>query len=90
MAEAADSCMNKVLYYCQSGKLVPIIANASTKDRNPKLRQYCAQYLMQVRHYIYRTCSVLLFHAASLRAHSIDADTSSRTCIICHHFLTHQ
>ena len=49
MADAADVCMRQVLYYCQSAKLVPIIVNAGTKDRNPKLRQYCAQYLIQAR-----------------------------------------
>ncbi len=55
--------MRQVLYYCQSAKLVPIIVNAGTKDRNPKLRQYCAAYLIQVA-----PCAVLRARRAAAAA----------------------
>jgi len=48
MAEAADSCALTVIRHCQSHRLLPLVSSAVCTDRNAKLRQQCAVYLLQV------------------------------------------
>jgi hypothetical protein len=48
MAEAADSCALTVIQHCQSHRLLPLVCSAVCTDRNAKLRQQCAVYLLQV------------------------------------------
>ncbi len=80
--------MRKVLYFCQSSKLVPIIANAATKDRNPKLRQYCAQYVQQVscQDLIVEACCLLCSPIQGQCVHISSAIASSMaSCDSCWH-----
>ena len=48
MAEAADSCASCILEHCRSHKLLPLVCATICGDRNAKLRQHCAGYLLQV------------------------------------------
>ena len=48
MAEAANECVVSIIQNCHSHRLLPTICTAVCTDRNPKLRQHCATYLLQV------------------------------------------
>ena len=48
VAEAADACVRALLYYCPTAKVVPLICETLLKDKNPKIRQHCAVYVLQV------------------------------------------
>ena len=47
MAEAADLCCHTLVHHCPSPRLLKPIADAICTDRNAKLRQYCAKYMLQ-------------------------------------------
>lgn len=48
MAESADACARVLLRHCQSPRLLPRLCSTLCKDRSAKLRQYAAEYLIQV------------------------------------------
>lgn len=48
MAEAADLCAHSLLHHCPSPKLLKPLADVICTDKNPKLRQHCAKYMLQV------------------------------------------
>ncbi|DBB01644.1 hypothetical protein WJX77_005003 [Trebouxia sp. C0004] len=48
MAEAADLCCHTLVHHCPSPRLLKPIADAVCTDRNAKLRQCCAKYMLQV------------------------------------------
>jgi hypothetical protein len=48
MAEASDACVRELLRNCPTPRALPVIADAITKDKSPKLRQCCVAYLLQV------------------------------------------
>lgn len=49
MAEAADSGVSAILHYCQGGRVLQTVTEFMTKDKNPKIRQQGAAYLVKVR-----------------------------------------
>eukprot|EP00210_Caulerpa_lentillifera_P006256 g5975.t1 len=48
MAEAADECIQWILHYCRSGKLLPKIVDCIVSEKCSKIRQHCIKYLLQV------------------------------------------
>ncbi|KAL0035610.1 hypothetical protein WJX79_002530 [Trebouxia sp. C0005] len=48
MAEAADLCCHTLVHHCPSPRLLKPIADAVCTDKNAKLRQCCAKYMLQV------------------------------------------
>ena len=47
MAEAADLCCHTLVHHCPSPRLLKPVADAVCTDRNAKLRQCCAKYMLQ-------------------------------------------
>ncbi|BDA47128.1 probable CLIP-associating protein 2 [Coccomyxa sp. Obi] len=48
MADSADACARVLLRHCQSPRLLPRLCSTLCKDRSAKLRQFAAEYLIQV------------------------------------------
>lgn len=48
MADSADMCSKSIVRHCPSARLVPRLCSVLLKDRSAKLRQCCAEYLIQV------------------------------------------
>ena len=48
MADAAHDCVKAIVTNSHSWRIVQLISNAICKDRSPKLRLCCAEYLGQV------------------------------------------
>ncbi len=48
MAESADAGMRDILRHCQTGRLVQAIADCVCKEKNPKTRQFAANYVKLV------------------------------------------
>ncbi|KAK9807883.1 hypothetical protein WJX72_012183 [[Myrmecia] bisecta] len=48
MADSADLGMRTLLHHCRSPRLLPRLCDAICTDRSAKLRQSCAEYLLQV------------------------------------------
>ena len=47
VADAADACMHAIVSSCHSGRLLKLFTDALLNDKNPKLRQRCAEYMHQ-------------------------------------------
>ena len=54
MAEAADLCCHTLVHHCPSPRLLKPIADAICTDRNAKLRQCCAKYMLQASLFSHR------------------------------------
>jgi hypothetical protein len=48
VSESADACIHVLLQHAPSQRMLPPICDALMKDKNGKLRQHCAAYLLQV------------------------------------------
>ena len=48
MAEAANEGILSIIEHCHTHRILPVICKVICTDRNPKLRQYCTSYLLQV------------------------------------------
>lgn len=48
MADAAHDCVKAIVTNSHSWRIVQLISSAICKDRSPKLRLCCAEYLAQV------------------------------------------
>ena len=48
MADAAHDCVKAIVTHSHSWRIVQRISDAVCKDRSPKLRLCCAEYLAQV------------------------------------------
>lgn len=47
VADAADACMRAFVTSCHSGRILKLFTDVMLNDKNPKLRQRCAEYMHQ-------------------------------------------
>ena len=67
MADAADLCVHSLLHHCPSPKLLKPLADVICTDKNAKLRQHCAKYMLQVGLPASMQPARSCFHAAHIR-----------------------
>jgi hypothetical protein len=48
MTESADTCLTRIVASVHSPRLLTRLAEVVQTDKNPKLRQFCAKYLVLV------------------------------------------
>lgn len=48
MAESADVGVRGILQHCQTGRLLQVISDTVCREKNPKMRQFCVSFLVQV------------------------------------------
>ncbi|GIL71392.1 hypothetical protein Vretifemale_1954, partial [Volvox reticuliferus] len=48
MSESADVGIRGILRHCQTARLLQAISDGVCKEKNPKTRQYCASYIVQI------------------------------------------
>jgi CLASP N terminal len=58
MTESADACMGRLMSDVQAPRLLARVVDAVCRDKNNRLRQYCAKYLLQVRRQAHRAVQV--------------------------------
>ncbi|GLI59247.1 hypothetical protein VaNZ11_001093 [Volvox africanus] len=48
MSESADVGLRDILRHCQTARLLQAISDGVCKEKNPKTRQFCASYIVQI------------------------------------------
>lgn len=60
VAEASDACARQLIARHRTPKIAAAVSDAVLNDKNPKLRQNCSMYLLQVRSWLWGISDLLL------------------------------
>ncbi|GLC37256.1 hypothetical protein PLESTB_001143100 [Pleodorina starrii] len=91
MAESADVGVRGILRHCQTGRLLQAIADGVCREKNPKTRQFCASYIIQILEewdvgiWSRQTDSVETAIRAAVQDSTADTRQYSRTAMALYH-----